>query len=463
MTLLLDRMPQDDDELWEVVYTLTGIAIPRHRVCTNHVAPFTAFADAYFARSPVAIWKASRGFGGKSTILGTLVWIEAVLLGAQGTVLGGSASQSQRVHEVTHELWTGPLAPTGMLAGEPTTFKTRMKNGAWIIALMASQKSVRGPHPQRLRLDEIDEMELAILEGAQGQPQEARDIPSQTVMSSTHQYPDGTMTTMMKRAADKGWPIWEWCWRESMGTKEHPGWLKESMVLRKQAEVSQQMWDTEYDLQEPSFDARAIGTEWVDLAFDPALGTYEGKDGMEVVIEGPVTGVNYVTGVDWAKENDYTVIRTFRTDVEPWIEVAFLRIQRRTWTYMVHLVEDRLKRYGGLLAHDATGVGGVVDDILRWPRTQTFPIVLVGRERESIFVEYIAAIEHEDMKSPRIEWPYMEHKYVRGDDLFTSKGHAPDSFIAGALAWRMRKKMNRLQPAHIESFSRTSSPWRNAV
>ena len=36
-----------------------------------------------------------RGFGGKSTLMGTLCAIEAAALGAQITVLGGSASQSE--------------------------------------------------------------------------------------------------------------------------------------------------------------------------------------------------------------------------------------------------------------------------------------------------------------------------------------------------------------------------------
>ena len=36
--------------------------------------------------------------------------------------------------------------------------------------LTASQKSVRGPHPPSLLLDEIDEMDLEIFDAALGQP-----------------------------------------------------------------------------------------------------------------------------------------------------------------------------------------------------------------------------------------------------------------------------------------------------
>ena len=214
MSILLGRLPQDDDELWQYIRVVWGITIPRQSVCKHHVAPFNALADAYFGRYPVTVWKASRGFGGKSTLMGVLSIIEAATLGAQITILGGSAAQSQRVHEVTKELWHHDYAPKGLLADEPTTFTTRLKNGAWIVALMASQKSVRGPHPQRLRLDEVDEMDLDLFEAAQGQPMDSRGLRSQTVISSTHQYPDGTMTELLKRANEKGWPVYEWCWRE---------------------------------------------------------------------------------------------------------------------------------------------------------------------------------------------------------------------------------------------------------
>ena len=70
--LILGRPPQDDDELWEVVRLLWGISIPRTPICPHHQSPFDAFADAYFARSPFSIWKASRGMGGKTNTLGLL-------------------------------------------------------------------------------------------------------------------------------------------------------------------------------------------------------------------------------------------------------------------------------------------------------------------------------------------------------------------------------------------------------
>jgi hypothetical protein len=211
----ITKPPETKDDLHDYVWIMWGVNIPRAQVCPNHTAPFDAFAEAYFAEEPVTIWKGSRGLAGKSFTLAILCNTEATLLGSQVTILGGSSSQSARVHEVSVEAWEHGSAPHSILNGDPIATMTRFKGGNWIRSLTASQKSARGPHPQRLRLDEIDEMELAILEAAQGQPMSAKrrgkTVHTQTVMSSTHQYPDGTMTEQLKRAAELGWPVREWC------------------------------------------------------------------------------------------------------------------------------------------------------------------------------------------------------------------------------------------------------------
>jgi hypothetical protein len=459
MPLVLGRLPQDRDELWLYLKVVWGMTIPRHSVCPNHSNPFEALAQAYFGEVPVSIWKGSRGFGGKSTLMGTLCAIEAATLGAQITVLGGSASQSQRVHDVARERFEYEAAPAGLIKGDPTMFQTKLKNGAWILALLASQKSVRGPHPNRLRIDEADEVEIDLIEAAQGQPMSGRGMKAQTVFSSTHQYPDGTMTELIRRANEKDWPVHEWCWRENIGTPEEPGWLTMEEVERKKQEVSARMFAVEYDLQEPSFDGRAIDAEFVEAMFDQAnYGWFEGAKDEYITLEEPVEGATYVTGVDWAKENDWTIMRTYRTDVDPWVEVAFLRTGRKPWPEMVADLDDVLFKYGGICVHDATGLGGVVDDLITYPKKSVKPVVLRGRERESIFTQYIAGIEQNGMVGPRIQFAYNEHKYCTHKDLYGS-GHPPDSFIAGALAWSIRLKRHRID-VRPGLLTRETSPWR---
>lgn len=465
----ITRYPQTDEELWWWVYATWGVKIPRIAVCHDHVAPFDAFADAFFARAPVMIWKASRGFGGKTQLISLLGMSELVALGAFVTILGGSGAQSLRVHETMTEAWYYEGAPRSLLLKDPTKFDTYLTNGGKARTLMASTKSVRGPHPQRMRLDEIDEMELNVLESAQGQPMRKKNkagvwIDTNTVMSSTHQYPDGTMTAMLKRAKEEGWPVYQWCYKES--SNEWDGWLESTEIQRKRSEIPKHMWEAEYDLQEPSFEGRAIDEQAVEWMFDPELGYSKAEVGKYIEIEAPNPDYDYVTGVDWAKSRDFTVIWTFNSTFDKWTTVAFERIQRRPWPQMVARLNWRWNRYGGKVAHDATGVGGVVTDYIEVPKgcrpRDLHDVIMGGRTRNDMITNYVSAIERREVSAPRLQWAYEEHKFVTPDDLYNGKpnSHLPDSVAAGALAWSLHGTWKRIAVPVDTSMKRKRSPWK---
>jgi hypothetical protein len=414
------NIPQTDDELKKYLLKTFGVVLPDTKVCPDHSTPFRAFADAYFARSTVSVWKASRGFGGKSYLLSLLGHCEADTLSADVTILGGSGEQSSRVLEYLQS-WAGDE--------QNTMRRTKYASGGRVTALMASTKSARGPHPQRMRLDEVDEIELTILDAAMGQPMIGRGIQKQTVMSSTHQYADGTMTEVLKRAAEKGWPVYEWCWKE---TSALDGWLTAAEIESKRGEVTNAMWAAEYDLQEPSPEGRAILPEKVDACFKKELGEFEGRLGEPVEIEAPIKGAKYATGADWAKSKDFTVIDTLRIDVRPFRRVAWLRLGRMPYPLMIEKFNQRVERFPGPAAHDATGLGDVVDD---YQTTDAEGVKLVGRVRTDVFSQYITAIEGDVIRSPKIKYCEGEHRFATNDDLYGG-GHPPDSFVAGAMAYR---------------------------
>jgi hypothetical protein len=74
-------------------------------------------------------------------------------------------------------------------------------------------------------------MDLGILDASMGQPMPGRGLDTQTVMSSTHQYPDKTMYEVLQRAVENDWPVFEWCWKESANPID--GWLAMETVDRK--------------------------------------------------------------------------------------------------------------------------------------------------------------------------------------------------------------------------------------
>lgn len=211
----LTRPPRDDDELYDLVQTLWGITIPRHKVCPDHSAPFTWFADSFFARAPQTLVHGSRGLSGKSYAMAALGLTNAVVWGADVNLLGGSLAQSMNLHEHMRSYWDYDGSPRYMLLDE-SNIRVKLSNKARIRPLTASQKTVRGPHPARLLLDEIDEMDYAILQGALGQPMPQKnwmgvEIPAQTAMASTWQNADGTFSAEYRRFKEENLPIYTWC------------------------------------------------------------------------------------------------------------------------------------------------------------------------------------------------------------------------------------------------------------
>ena len=85
-----------------------------------HLQRAQAFCDALFARAPVALWIASRGFGGKTFLLALLAAANAILFETDVIILGGSGQQSLRVVECLHRLWAAGQVPPAWLASAPT-------------------------------------------------------------------------------------------------------------------------------------------------------------------------------------------------------------------------------------------------------------------------------------------------------------------------------------------------------
>jgi hypothetical protein len=167
--------------------------------------------------------------------------------------------------------------------------------------------------------------------------------------------------------------------------------------------------------------------------FNKELGFVEGELRKYYEFEKPDPKGQYVHGADWAKKVDNTVIISFRIDVKPMRLVAFERRNKEPWPIMVKRLDDRIERYGGRAAHDATGLGDVVKDILL---TNVKPMIMVGRARSELLNDYVTAIEQEAIVSPHIEFMYKEHLYASVDDLYGgTKYHLPDTISAGALAY----------------------------
>jgi hypothetical protein len=462
------RRPTTRAELAWQLKMLFGLEFPDKAVCPGHISPFEAVAEAYFAEHPVTIWKASRGFSGKTTAMAALSLME-LIGGFDVVLLGGSGEQSARAHRVSRMAWNhrklAPIcprcqrlnywdalnciecmedltkadqvvvqSPEYLLRDEPLITKTSTRAGNEMQAITASTKAARGPHPQRLRMDEADEMDLKIIDAAMGQTM-TTDLqrPAQTTFASTHHYETGTMTELLRRAAMFGWPVREWCYRETLVDPKSPGtWLLPENIEQKKQEVTSRMWRVEYDLELPQEGGSVFSSEVYNKLF---VGKRDVSDTLNTYIEleQPVEIGEYVTSADWGRKTDLSVIATVRYDanVAPRL-VAWARFFRQPWQKVIDHFNERVDRYPGRAIHDATGIGDVVDAYLTGQKKAT-PFIITGASRAKLFLDYEKSVEDGSIQLPRFESLMGIHRSVQREDLYGSE-HPPDELVALALA-----------------------------
>jgi hypothetical protein len=452
----LTRPPKTSDELWWTVKALWGVELPRVKVCPDHTAPFDAFAEAYFGNEfNWVLWYGSRGTG-KSYMLAILALTKAALLEINVTLLGGSMAQSQNIHEHVESLLQHHNAPRYAIANQIKTQIT-FTGGNWIRPLPASQKTVRGPHPQMTLLDEIDEMERKIYDAAMGQAMtkpNARgvEIDEMVVASSTWQNPVGTFSSVMEEAQKKGMPVRTWCYREQL--KPH-GWMDADFIERKRMSVPAEMFRVEYELGEPAGGSRAFDLEKLNRAFvdfEIVDENHSGNDD-EWVFEKPETNGTYSAGADWAKEQDKTVIAIFRLDVQPRKLVYYRRFNRKSWPEMIEAFNRVTSEYQAMAAHDATGIGNVVHDMVD---ERVIKFTMSGPKRTEMLTNYVTAIERGKYRLPRNTPAYNQHKSTTVEEVYGQggwKSHLSDDVCAFALAHHAAERM--APPASGEGVKKT--------
>lgn len=136
--------------------------------------PGAYLVHAYFERGAAegggdcVVW-ANRG-GGK-TMLGAVATVLDLLFkpGVQVRVLGGSLEQARKMYEHLTGLLDRPglRGGGGVLAGEPTQREVRLAHGSGAAILAGSQRSVRGVRVQKLRCDEVEELDPEVWSAAQ--------------------------------------------------------------------------------------------------------------------------------------------------------------------------------------------------------------------------------------------------------------------------------------------------------
>jgi hypothetical protein len=209
---ILNSGISDEETLKRLLHLSIGVEIPDVAVCKGHTSPNNYLRDTilYPDGTDKVCW-ACRG-GGKTMLGAIATWLDSLLIeGCQTKILGGSFEQSQKMYEYTLSFWKSIALRQKYLLAEPLVRTTKLKKGGAYTILTASQKSVRGPHVPRVKLDEIDEFDKSLYEAACYIAQTKDGIKACTELFSTMHRPYGLMAEIIDSCAERGYKLYKWC------------------------------------------------------------------------------------------------------------------------------------------------------------------------------------------------------------------------------------------------------------
>jgi hypothetical protein len=125
-------------------------------------------------------------------------------------ILSGSGYQAGRMYEYferfIHMGFEGQIAD---VKNHPVR-STRFINGAIVEVLVQSETSVRGQHVNKLRCDEVELFKPRVFEAAQYTTESSNGYTAALELISTMHKPYGLMRKLVKRAQERGVPIFKW-------------------------------------------------------------------------------------------------------------------------------------------------------------------------------------------------------------------------------------------------------------
>jgi hypothetical protein len=195
-----------------------GIWLPNHSVCDGHCSTLDFFKDIYYEKQLDAILWAARLWG-KSFLAGMICWLKARYRPLwEANICAGSSAQAGRVYKATDLFWraTESIGSRAALKKEPLKTYTQFLNGSMYEITTSSTKSQRGPHPNALFADEIDEMDVDVMNSAMDQTTDQYGHKGTNVLMSTMHNVGGLMSYWVDNAAIREYKLYISCILEAM-------------------------------------------------------------------------------------------------------------------------------------------------------------------------------------------------------------------------------------------------------
>jgi hypothetical protein len=445
------------------------------------------------------IIKGPRG-GGKSKMLGALGFVRWFLKQRNIVNLGGSLEQATGVYRYFTDFIFVCDAILEALPKEPTMLRTSTDKGNYYRAVAASQKQVRGPHPDDLNIDEACEAKDEIILSALPMIDTAEN--PLVVLTSTFHKIFGFFQETWDRADELGYTRLSWdifdvtksfdpaIWDDGKLNREIPdladlrrraagrtgdpeGWVPVANIVQAWREKSSIDWfDVEYMGLRPSAEGMVNDPEDVDFcvsSYDEAEHAY-------------VPGAETAGGLDWGFQGQtaWDVEMAHKDGVLVQLEMG-IYTQVRSGVIIKDIVSDVLKyrirtiHADGSHPFENADLRAEINKAIReLPEKEQFRCTLVevpfgrpvqhvktdgkkdkgkrtGTEKEEMLGNYRAYFSRRLNRIPaqfkEAIWQHKRYRYQKGSDKpMKEDDHCPDAKMLAQRRWMLGKSKSSLPP-----------------
>lgn len=234
-----ERIKVENEELDQFIQAAYKVTLPKKVITSGHRAPFDFLADLFYERVKNALAFANRT-GGKTFATALLNHID-MLFKRQCEVASAGATLDQA--NKCYRYFKGFMESKWFLdfceryravmrkdfIEKSIQSWTKFDNGSIAEIITGSERGLRGPHPNKARIDEVDEIPWDVLQTGLSMAASSPVVRGQNVFTSTRQKMNGSMQRLLDTAEEKGIDIYEWniwealakCTRRCIDDPEH--------------------------------------------------------------------------------------------------------------------------------------------------------------------------------------------------------------------------------------------------
>lgn len=266
---------ENDEDLLFYVKEFLGFEYPTKAFCAHHTAPAQVLCDIFFERVLFVLLWANR-LGGKTQLVANINHLDSVFKGPIEIVNAGAAvDQADRGYQYYVSSFKNSLLRK-LIDGEPLLSKTLLTNGSKTSIITGSKKGFNGPHPEKVRIDEVELMDWDVLQEGLSMSKSTKRARAQDVLSSTRKVSKGVVQRLLDEKDKMRLKVMSYCiwdvvakcerkchddpmygncpiWDKCAGkAHEGRGWFPIEDLIQKALSLSKTTFEAQWENKRPS-------------------------------------------------------------------------------------------------------------------------------------------------------------------------------------------------------------------